>query len=192
MRKKPGRLEIIRGCMFSGKTEELIRRLNRLKYARQTFLAFKHAIDNRYSETEIVSHNNISIKAFVVFDPREIFNIIEKHGSDIDVVAIDEAQFFDHSLVRAVQVLVSSGYRVIVAGLDTDFRGEPFGPMGSLLAVADEDAQLNAICTVCGLPANRTQRLIDGKPARWNDPIILVGAKDRYEARCRKHHEILG
>lgn len=191
MRKKPGRLEIIRGCMFSGKTEELIRRLNRLKYARQTFLAFKPALDNRYSETEIVSHNNISIKAFVVSEPREIFNIIEKHGSDIDVVAIDEAQFFDHSLVRTAQLLVSSGYRVIVAGLDTDFRGEPFGPMGSLLAVADEDIQLNAICTICGQPANRTQRLIDGKPARWNDPIILIGAKDRYEARCRKHHEIL-
>jgi len=190
--KPVGSLEVIRGCMFAGKTEELIRRIKRLKFARQTYLAFKPALDNRYSETEIASHNGETITAHVVSSAKEILAHLRNHAGGVDVVAIDEAQFFGRELVKVIQTLIGEGYRVIVAGLDTDFRGEPFGPMGDLLAIADEDIHLKAICTVCGRPANMTQRLIDGEPANWDDPVILVGHKDHYEARCREHHVVRG
>ncbi len=189
-----GKLEVIRGCMFSGKTEELIRRLNRLQYARQTFMLFKPAIDNRYEAADVVSHNGIKLQAVPIRGSYEILGRIldkEKSGVHYDVIGIDEGQFFDEGIVEVAKTLIYKGYRIILAGLDTDFRGEPFGPMGDLLAIADEDERLYAICSVCGQAAIMTQRIINGKPAHWDDSTILVGGVDRYEARCREHHVII-
>lgn len=185
-----GRLEVIRGCMFAGKTEELIRRLGRLRYAKQTYVVFKPAIDSRYSDTEIVSHNGVSIAANVVSSVEQIQAAL-KNKLTPNVIAIDEAQFFEPELVALVRQFVSEGYRVIAVGLDTDFRGDPFPNIADLLALADEDIHLNAICTICGKPGTRTQRLVDGKPAKASDPLIVVGAADKYEARCRQHHYVL-
>jgi len=189
--KDTGYIEVIRGCMFAGKTEELIRRLNRLKYAKQEALVFKPKIDSR-SNDEIVSHNGYRFLARNVADSREAREIIfSEQKFPRPVVAFDEAQFFDEGIVSLVQDLAKLSYRVIIAGLDTDFRGEPFGPMPKLLAIADEDTKLHAICVICGEPATMTQRIVNGQPARYSDPIVLVGASDYYEARCRKHHVVL-
>ena len=180
-----GWIEVICGPMFAGKSEELIRRVKTLSYAHQKIVAFKPAIDNRYDKSAIASHDGEKYQAFAINSAEEILPLVE---SDVQVVAIDEVQFFKDSIVSICESLADRGVRVIVAGLDTDFRGEPFGVMPLLLARAEFVTKLSAACTVCGCAATRTQRLVDGKPANYDDPIILVGAKESYEARCRKHH----
>ncbi|MDD7707644.1 MAG: thymidine kinase [Candidatus Enterosoma sp.] len=180
-----GWIEVICGPMFAGKSEELIRRVKTLSYAHQKIVAFKPAIDNRYDKSAIASHDGEKYQAFAIKSAEDILPLVE---SDVQVVAIDEVQFFKDSIVSICESLADRGVRVIVAGLDTDFRGEPFGVMPLLLARAEFVTKLSAACTVCGCAATRTQRLVDGKPANYDDPIILVGAKESYEARCRKHH----
>ena len=180
-----GWIEVTCGPMFAGKSEELIRRVKTLSYAHQKIVAFKPAIDNRYDKSAIASHDGEKYQAFAIKSAEDILPLVE---SDVQVVAIDEVQFFKDSIVSICESLADRGVRVIVAGLDTDFRGEPFGVMPLLLARAEFVTKLSAACTVCGCAATRTQRLVDGKPANYDDPIILVGAKESYEARCRKHH----
>jgi thymidine kinase len=182
-----GWIEVICGSMFSGKSEELIRRVKRAQFAKQEIAVFKPKLDDRYSKEEVVSHNGTSVIAHPIEKAKEIFDYI---NANVDVVAIDEAQFFTDEIVDVVQKLANSGHRVLLAGLDQDFRGEPFGPMPKLMAVAELVTKLQAVCTVCGSPASRTQRLINGKPAAYGDPVILVGASEAYEARCRHHHEV--
>lgn len=182
-----GWIEVICGSMFSGKSEELIRRVRRAQFAKQKIAVFKPAIDNRYSEEAVVSHNGTTVIANPIASSQDIW----EHVSDeYDVFGIDEAQFFDEGIIEAVQSLANHGFRVIVAGLDQDFRGIPFGPMPQLMAIAEHVTKLQAVCTVCGSPASRTQRLINGEPAAFNDPVILVGASEAYEPRCRHHHEV--
>jgi thymidine kinase len=185
--KQSGWLELICGSMFSGKSEELIRRVKRATYAKQEVRVFKPAIDNRYSEEAVVSHNGTSMTSHVIAAPAEIWNHISE---TTDVIAVDEVQFFDRMIIEVLSSLADKGYRVIVAGLDMDFRGEPFGVVPDLMAMAETVTKLQAVCSVCGSPASRTQRLINGKPASYDDPIILVGASESYEARCRHHHEV--
>ena len=185
--KQSGWLEVICGSMFSGKSEELIRRVRRATYGNLSVRVFKPAIDNRYDGKSVVSHNGSSIIARAVTCSDDILEHID---DKLDLIGIDEVQFFDENIVAVVDELANQGIRVIVAGLDNDFRGEPFGPMPKLMALSESVTKLNAICPVCGSPASRTQRLIDGKPASYNDPIILVGASESYEARCRHHHEV--
>lgn len=185
---RPGYIEVISGCMFAGKTEELIRRINVLSYAKQNILVFKPAIDNRYSDEKIVSHAGSSVHSVVVKEAKEILNYINK---DTDVVAIDEVQFFDKDIIQVTEHLAKLKKRVMVAGLDTDFRGEPFGVMPMLITTAEFVTKLTAVCTKCGGPATRTQRLVNSKPASYYDPIILVGASESYEARCRHCHEVI-
>jgi len=182
-----GWIEVICGSMFSGKTEELIRRVRRAQIARQKVQVFKPALDTRYTEREVTSHNGMQVEAVPVEDTAEIRGLIRP---DTTVVALDEAQFFDDDVVALCEELADRGVRVIVAGLDMDFRGEPFGPMPPLLALAERVDKLQAICIVCGGPASRTQRLINGQPAAYDDPVILVGASEVYEARCRGCHVV--
>jgi thymidine kinase len=189
MASHTGSLEVITGSMFSGKTDELIRRLRRATIARQKVQVFKPAIDTRYATEKVKSHAGADFYAIPIQQPGEIFSRLE---SDTTVVAIDEAQFFDSEVVSIAQELADRGLRVIVAGLDTDFRGEPFGPMPLLMAIAEQVDKLQAICMVCGEPASRTQRLVNGAPARYDDPVVIVGAAELYEARCRAHHEVPG
>ncbi|MED4925501.1 thymidine kinase [Anoxybacillus geothermalis] len=184
-----GWLEVICGSMFSGKSEELIRRIRRAQFAKQEVKVFKPTIDNRYREDAVVSHNGNSVIAIPVATPAEMFRYI---SAATDVVAIDEVQFFSDDIIDVVQTLADRGYRVIAAGLDQDFRGEPFGPVPALMAIAESVTKLQAVCTVCGAPASRTQRLINGAPASYDDPVILVGASEAYEPRCRHHHEVPG
>lgn len=185
--KQSGWVEVICGSMFSGKSEELIRRVRRAEFAKQKIAVFKPKLDNRYSDQAVVSHNGASFSAKPISHSIEILHHVE---AEIDVVAIDEVQFFDEGIVRVIQQLADSGYRVVVAGLDQDFRGEPFGQMPAIMAIAEQITKLQAVCTVCGSPASRTQRLINGSPASYFDPIILVGASEAYEPRCRHHHEV--
>jgi thymidine kinase len=182
-----GWIEIVCGSMFSGKTEELIRRVRRARIAKQQVQVFKPALDRRYHAEQVSSHNGLQWEAVPVGDAREI---LERLEPDTTVVALDEAQFFDWELSDVCSELAEQGLRVILAGLDMDFRGEPFGPMPLLMAEAEEVTKLQAICVVCGAPASRTQRLIDGRPAAYDDPIILVGGSESYEARCRHCHEV--
>lgn len=189
MKGKIGRIEVITGCMFSGKSEELIRRLKRAKIAKQKVQVFKPSIDTRYSVVEVVSHAGDKIEAIPVSSTAELIAKIEE---DTAVVGIDEAQFFDNDIVSSLRKLSKVGKRVIVAGLDMDFRGEPFGPMPYIMAIADEVIKLHAICTVCGEDATMTQRLINGEPAAYNDPVIMIGASESYEARCKLHHYVKG
>ena len=182
-----GFIEAIVGPMFSGKSEELIRRIKRAQIAKQKVQVFKPAIDDRYSIDKVVSHNGTNINAISVVKAFEIIELLEE---DTEVIAIDEIQFFDHSIVDVVREIADLGKRVICAGLDMDFRGEPFGPTPDIMAIAESVDKLTAICVKCGNPATRTQRLINGKPAKYDDPIILVGAHETYEARCRKCHEV--
>jgi len=183
-----GRLEVICGPMFSGKTEELARRVRRHLIAKQTVKAYKPSIDNRYgARSEIVSHIGNTVPATTV-DTRYTDNIYLLSRS-FDIAAIDEVQFFDSGIVKNIKNLVDEGIIVIVSGLDQDFRGDPFGHMPELLAMADMVVKLKAVCNSCGADANMTQRLIDGKPAPYSGDTILVGAKDSYEARCRNCHE---
>jgi len=183
-----GYIEVVIGPMYSGKSEELIRILKRSKIAKQNVVAFKPAIDNRYSNEDVVSHSGASITAIPIKSAKEIYNHID---SDTQVVGIDEIQFFEDEVVDIAIGLADKGIRVIAAGLDMDFKGEPFGPTPRLLAVAEFVQKLQAVCMVCGNPAHRTQRLINGQPAKYDDPIILVGATESYEARCRKCHVII-
>mgnify|MGYP005849668649 CR=1 FL=1 len=187
MKHHTGSLEVITGSMFCGKTDELIRRLRRATIARQKVQVFKPAIDNRYSTEKVTSHAGTEFAALPIRDARQI---LEYLSPDTTVVAIDEAQFFDNQIVSICQQLADQGLRVIVAGLDTDFRGEPFGPMPFLMAQAERVDKLHAICMVCGEPASRTQRLVDGQPAHYNQPVVVVGAAELYEARCRQHHQV--
>lgn len=182
-----GWLEVISGCMFAGKTEELIRRIKVLELAKKNIMIFKPLIDNRYSDSKIVSHAGSNVDSFVVEKSNEILDMV-KQG--VEVVAIDEVQFFDDEVCDVVDKLASKGIRVICAGLDTDFRGEPFGPMGKLLTQAEFVTKLTAVCMKCGGPATRTQRIINGQPASYFDKTILVGASESYEARCRQCHEL--
>lgn len=184
-----GWIEVITGCMFAGKTEELIRRIRTLQYAKKKILVIKPNIDNRYSQDEIASHSGYRTKSINVKSSIEILKHVTE---DTDVVAIDEAQFLDKQLVAVCEQLANAGKRVMVAGLDRDFRGEPFGLIPELLTRGEFVTKLSAICAVCGAPATRTQRIINGKPASYNDPIILVGANESYEPRCRHCHIVPG
>ena len=184
---RTGSLTVISGSMFSGKTEELIRRSRRALYARRRVQVFKHALETRSDEGEIRSHNGVPHEAVPVGSSEELLEMVDP---ETDVVSIEEAQFFDDGIVEVCRGLADGGYDVISAGLDMDFRGEPFGPMPHLLAEADEVVKLRAICARCGRDAARSQRLIDGRPAPASAPIILVGAEESYEARCRHCHDV--
>lgn len=175
--------------MFSGKTEELIRRVRRSQIARQQVQVFKPALDDRFGIERVTSHNGVNVEAVSVECASEILEQVEPNTQ---VVAIDEAQFFDEEILDVCNQLTGHGVRVIVAGLDMDFRGEPFGPMPLLMAEAETIHKLRAICVVCGGEASRTQRLVNGHPATYDDPVILVGAKEAYEARCRHCHQVPG
>ncbi len=184
-----GWIEIITGPMFAGKSEELIRRIRTLSYAHKKIVCFKPAIDNRYDDVAIASHDGGKIDAFPILSAKEILDHVLP---DTEVVGIDEIQFFSNDIIQICEDLADRGVRVIAAGLDLDFKGEPFGPVPELLARAEFVTKLTAACTICGFAATRTLRLIDGKPAKYDDPVILVGAKESYQARCRKHHELPG
>jgi thymidine kinase len=187
MKHTHGSIEVICGSMFSGKTDELIRRLVRATIARQKVQVFKPAIDVRYAVEKVTSHAGSNFDAEPVQCAAEIRARLDPGTT---VVGVDEAQFFDPEIVEVVQELAENGVRVLVAGLDTDFRGEPFGPMPVLMSKAEAVDKLHAICMVCGEAASRTQRLVNGQPARYDDPVVIVGASEMYEARCRQHHEV--
>ncbi len=187
MRHHAGQIEVICGSMFCGKTEELIRRVRRAVIAKQCVQVFKPVIDNRYSLESVTSHSGQNFDAEVIKVSTDLHTALR---ADTTVVAVDEVQFFDVGIVQVVNQLADNGLRVICAGLDLDFRGEPFGCMPELLARAEDVTKLHAICVVCGEQASRTQRLVNGQPARFDDSVILVGAHEVYEARCREHHLI--
>lgn len=187
-RHTSGQIELICGSMFSGKTEELIRRIRRAVIAKQKVQVFKPAVDSRYHVQRVTSHNGIDFDAFPVTLAKDIETNLEP---DTTVVAIDEVQFFDEGVIEVCEALAEKGHRVICAGLDMDFRGIPFGPMPQLMARAEQVRKLHAICVICGNEASRTQRLLDGRPASLDDPVVLVGAAEVYEARCRECHEVL-
>lgn len=189
MKHSKGSIEVVTGSMFSGKTDELIRRLRRAIIARQKVQVFKPAIDVRYAIEKVTSHAGPAYAATPIQYSK---TILEKLEADTTVVGIDEAQFFDDEIVTVTSELVERGLRVIVAGLDTDFRGEPFGSMPALMAKAERVDKVRAICMVCGEDACRTQRLVNGQPANYDDPVVIVGASEMYEARCRKHHSVPG
>src|SRR3954463_15166051 len=180
-------LEVIVGSMFSGKSEELIRRVKRAVIARRTVQVFKPAVDDRFGVEVVRSHDGGSFDARPVKASEDILGLLSR---DTTVVGIDEVQFFDDGVIHVVRSLVADGRRVICAGLDLDFRGEPFGPVPTLLALAERVDKLEAICVVCGEPATRTQRIVNGIPAFYDEPIIVVGANETYEARCRSCHEV--
>ncbi len=184
-----GWIEVVVGPMFSGKSDELIRRIKRALIARQRVLVFKPRMDDRYHLTDVFSHDGRRAEAIPVRDSTELRTYLTEPLPD--VVAVDEAQFFDAGLVGVVLELADKGVRVICAGLDMDFRGEPFGIMPDLLTRAEYVEKLYAVCPVCGAPATRTQRFVNGKPARYDDPVILVGASEAYEPRCRKCHTVV-
>ena len=185
--KQSGWMEVICGSMFCGKTDELIRRLRRATIARQKVQVFKPAIDGRYGMAKVTSHAGSEFEAKPLSTSMEILDFLYE---DTTVVAIDETQFFDDEIVKVVETLVNRGLRVLVAGLDLNFKGEPFTCMPELMARAEKVDKLQAICMVCGEPASRTQRLVNGKPARYDDPVVIIGASEMYEARCRLHHEV--
>lgn len=187
MRHTHGSIEVVCGSMFSGKTDELIRRMRRAVIARQKVQVFKPSIDVRYAVEKVTSHAGADFDAIPV---EKAIDIYTKLDADTTVVGVDEAQFFDDGIIVVTRELAKRGIRVLVAGLDQDFRGEPFGPIPVLMAEAEHVDKLQAICMVCGDPASRTQRLVNGKPARYDDPVVIVGASEMYEARCRKHHEV--
>lgn len=182
-----GRIELICGSMFSGKTEELIRRLRRALIAKQKVQVFKPVLDDRYHVQRVTSHTGVDFAAQPVATAAAL---IAELTPETTVVAIDEVQFFDDDIVAVCEQLADEGRRVICAGLDTDFRGIPFGAMPALMARAEEVDKLHAICVICGEEASRTQRLIDGRPAAIDDPVVMVGAAEVYEARCRQCHKI--
>ena len=185
---RPGSIEVIAGVMFSGKSEELIRRVRRAIIARRKVQVFKSHLDARYAGLyRISSHDGLEIDAVPVDTAGEIFRLVRPES---EMVAIDEAQFLDPEIVDVASALAARGVRVVLAGTDTDFRGEPFGPMGALMAIAELVDKLRAICVVCGDLACRNQRLIDGRPARYDSPTIMIGGRESYEARCRHCHRV--
>ncbi|MDH3455740.1 MAG: thymidine kinase [Gemmatimonadota bacterium] len=185
---RPGWVEVISGVMFSGKSEELIRRVRRAVIARKQVQVFKSHLDDRYKGLyRVTTHDGISVEAQPADSASEIMREVR---SDTEVVAVDEAQFLDRGITEVCSALARRGVRVIVAGTDTDFRGEPFGAMPSLMATAEVVDKLHAICVKCGDPACRNQRLIDGRPARYDSPTIMVGGSETYEARCRHCHDV--
>lgn len=187
--KKTGSLTVICGSMYAGKSEELIRQARRSLYAKKKVQVFKPAIDSRYDETMVVTHMGARHEALPVTSVADMESRLEK---GVEVVCIEEVQFFDPSVVDLCVRLADKGVNVICAGLDQDFRRRPFGPMPELLCLADEVVKLRAICMKCGRPASHTYRTIDGKPAHVNDPVILIGATEAYEARCRGCYELRG
>ncbi len=183
-----GWMEVIAGSMFSGKTEELLRRVRRATIARKRVQVFKSHLDDRYAGVWAVSsHDRRTFDATPVDSSEQILLRLDPMAQ---VIAIDEVQFLDAGIVKVVSGLADRGRRVIMAGIDTDFRGEPFGPMPQLMAMAEVVDKLHAICVLCGSPASRTQRLLEGKPASYDSPTIMVGAADSYEARCRACHQV--
>lgn len=193
-RYNDGWIEVITGCMFAGKTEEFIRRIIRLQYANRKVLVFKPSIDTRYNATKVVTHKGVSIQAIMIDrnKPEEILKILEeKENQNVTAIAIDEIQFFNKKIIEILTDLANNNKQVIVAGLDQDFRAEPFPVMSEILSRAEFVTKLDAICVICGAAATRTQRIINGKEAQYNDPIIEIGAQEKYEARCRKHHKVL-
>ncbi len=187
LQPKKGWLEVIVGPMFAGKTEELLRRIRRMQYAKKHVVVFKPKIDTRYDETSIISHDRQKTSSISIETSYEILNHVDK---TTDVVAIDEVQFLDEPVVDIIDHLVNKGKIVMVSGLDMDFRGEPFSFMPQLMAKAEYVMKLSAVCLQCGAPATRTQRIIDGKPAKYYDPVVLIGASESYEARCRHCHKV--
>lgn len=181
-----GWMEVVCGSMFSGKSEELVRRLRRAQIARQKVVVFKPKLDNRYDANDVVSHDGNRITAIPVESSGEILRLV----GDAEVVGIDEAQFFDAGIVDVALRLADQHRRVVIAALDMDFKNEPFGPMPHLLAVAEFVDKLQAVCQVCGGPATRSQRLIEGRPAAADEPVIRVGALESYEPRCRACHVV--
>ncbi len=186
---KNGSIEIIVGPMYAGKSEELIRRINRAKIADLKVLAFKPRIDKRYSKDCIDSHNGKQFPCVAVENTEEMMSVI--NNENFDVLAIDEVQFFGEEVIEVCQELADRGKRIICSGLDMDFRGEPFEVVPKIMAIAEQVIKLTAICMVCKTPATRTQRLVNGQPAKYSDPIILVGALESYEARCRNCHQVI-
>jgi thymidine kinase len=183
-----GWIEVISGVMFSGKSEELLRRVRRALIAKKKVQVFKSHLDDRYGGVYTVSsHDGHEAEAIPVSTSVQIAGAV---GSSVEVVAIDEAQFLDNGVVKVANALADNGIRVIVAGTDMDFRGEPFGPIPDLLAIAEKIDKLHAICVLCGDLATRNQRLIDGEPAPAEGPTIHVGGAESYEARCRRCHEV--
>ena len=182
-----GQIEVICGGMFSGKSEELIRRVRRVGFGKLKAQVFKPLLDNRYSVEEVVSHNGNKVWAEPVSNATELLASVEE---DTSVVAIDEVQFFDEEIIEVANQLADNGKRVICAGLDLDFRGVPFGPTMKLMAIAEQVTKLQAVCACCSNSASRTQRLINGEPASYQDPVILVGASESYEPRCRSCHSV--
>ena len=185
---KKGWVECIVGPMFAGKTEELMRRIKRMEYAHKNYLIFKPSIDTRYSITEIVSYNKKALTAISISHGSDIKRHLKK---DTQAIVIDEVQFFDESLVKYLQEYADQGLRVICGGLDRDFRGKAFKVTGEIMAISDNLTKLTAICSCCGGEATMTQRIIDGEPAHFNDPTILVGEMESYEARCRDCHKVI-
>lgn len=187
MKHDVGSVEVICGSMFCGKTEELIRRLRRARIAKQQVQVFKPVIDNRYDVKKVTSHSGLDVDAQPVEHSEDILAELDPSTT---VVGVDEVQFFDEGIIEVVENLADKGVRVIVTGLDMDFRGEPFGCMPDLMAKAEKVEKLQAICMVCGGSASRTQRLVNGEPAHYEEPIVVVGAQEMYEARCRQHHQV--
>jgi thymidine kinase len=186
MKKNSGKLEVICGSMFSGKSEELMYRLRRAEYAKKKVLTIKHEIDNRKSYSCIVSHSGGRREAYPIGNCEESLRTLQRlTDTSVEVVGIDEIQFFPKKTIDIIQYWLDEGIRVILAGLDLNFRGEPFGIVPDLLAMADEIIKLRAICMVCGNEANFSQRLINGSPASYDDETILVGGEECYEPRCR-------
>lgn len=183
-------IELITGCMFAGKTEELLRRLRRAEIAGEEVAVYKPEIDDRYGIETVGSHNGGEWEAIVVATSSDGMDVLEETATGADVVGIDEANFFPEQLVDVVQTLADNGHRVIISGLDQTYRAEPFTPVDSLLAVADDVEKLTAICTECGQQATRTQRLVDDEPAPIDMPTVQVGGEERYEARCRCCHTL--
>ncbi len=186
--RKFGWIECICGSMFSGKSEELLRRIKRGVIAKQKVLLFKPTIDNRYDENRVSTHNGNTYESISIEKSADILNYVK--DKKYDIIGIDEIQFFDNEIVKIINNLADNGVRVIVAGLDMDFKAEPFHPMPEIMAISEMVTKLHAVCNKCGNEASRSQRLIDGKPAKYNDPIVVIGASESYEARCRHCHEI--
>lgn len=186
--RKFGWIECICGSMFSGKSEELLRRIKRGVIAKQKVLLFKPSIDNRYDENRVSTHNGNSYDSISIEKSSDILNFVK--DTKYDIIGIDEIQFFDNDIVKIINKLADDGIRVLVAGLDMDFKAEPFHPMPEIMAISEMVTKLHAVCNKCGKEASRSQRLINGKPAKYDDPIVVIGASESYEARCRHCHKI--
>lgn len=185
---RPGSIEVIAGVMFSGKSEELMRRVRRAMIARRRVQVFKSHLDERYAGLHRVSsHDGRTVDAVPINTAADLMRLTQP---TTEVVAVDEVQFLDAGIVEVATAMAGRGIRVMLAGTDTDFRGEPFGAMGTLMAIAEEVQKLQAICIVCGDLACRNQRLVDGRPAPWDAPVIQVGGSESYEARCRHCHRV--